>query len=71
MRKNKLYTQKRLSTLEEEVRKLKVINTILLEFCKSVANKEKLSLLSYQQLNSPSTNSNEKIRMLFEEIRKL
>lgn len=61
-----LHIKKRLSTLEKEVHELKTLNVILVEFCKSVANKEQLSLLSYQQLNSPSADSNEKVRMLFE-----
>lgn len=43
---------------------------LLKEFCISVANKEKLSLLTYQQLYSPSADSNEKVRVLFEKIRK-
>lgn len=62
--------RKRLSALEVEVHKLKVINEILFEFCRSVANKDHLSLLSYQQLNSPVADSNEKVRMLLDEIRK-
>lgn len=53
--------RKRLSALEVEVHKLKVINEILFEFCRSVANKDHLSLLSYQQLNSPVADSNEKV----------
>lgn len=62
--------RKRLSALEVEVHKLKVINEILFEFCRSVANKDQLSLLSYQQLNGPVTDSNEKVRMLLDEVRK-
>lgn len=62
--------RKRLSALEREVHKLKVINEILFEFCRSVANKDRLSLLSYQQLNSPVADSNEKVRMLLDEVRK-
>lgn len=70
MKRSEVRMQKRLSTLEKEIHELKAQNAILMEFCRSVANKEQLSLLSYQQLNSPSSNSNEKVRMLFEEIRK-
>lgn len=69
MRKKSRTLRKRLSALEVEVHKLKVINEILFEFARSVANKDQLSLLSYQQLNSPSADSNEKIRMLLDEIR--
>lgn len=70
MKRKSRTLRKRLSALEREVHKLKVINDILFEFCRSVANKEQLSLLSYQQLNSPVTDSNEQIRMLLDEIRK-
>lgn len=70
MRKKSRTLRKRLSALELEVHKLKVINEILFEFARSVANKDQLSLLSYQQLNSPSADSNEKIRMLLDEVRK-
>lgn len=66
MKRKSRTLRKRLSALEAEVHKLKVINEILFEFCRSVANKDQLSLLSYQQLNSPVADSNEKVRMLFE-----
>lgn len=70
MKKKPQALRKRLSALEVEVHKLKVINEILFEFCRSVANKDQLSLLSYQQLNSPVADSNEKVRMLLDEVRK-
>lgn len=70
MKRKSRTLRKRLSALEREVHKLKVINDILFEFCRSVANKEQLSLLSYQQLNSPAADSNEKVRMLLDEVRK-
>lgn len=70
MRKKSRTLRKRLSALEVEVHKLKVINEILFEFARSVANKDQLSLLSYQQLNSPVADSNEKVRMLLDEVRK-
>ncbi len=63
--------QKRIADLEKEVQSQRIQGAIVFEFCRSVANKENLSLLSYQQLHSPSTDSSEKVRMLFEEIRKL
>lgn len=69
MKKKSRTLRKRLSALEVEVHKLKVVNEILFEFCRSVANKDQLSLLSYQQLNSPVSDSNEKVRMLLDEIR--
>lgn len=70
MKKKPQALRKRLSALEVEVHKLKVTNEILFEFCRSVANKDQLSLLSYQQLNSPVADSNEKVRMLLDEVRK-
>lgn len=44
--------EKRVADLEREIRGQRVKNEIMFEFCRSVANKEKLSLLSYQQLYS-------------------
>ena len=61
--------EKRVADLERVVRGQRVKNEIMFEFCRSVANKEKLSLLSYQQLYSPSTDSNQKVRMLFKKVR--
>ena len=63
--------KKRVANLEKQLQSQRLIIQILIEFSKSVANKEGLSLLSYQQLNSPSTNSNQKIRMLLKQLRKL
>lgn len=57
--------EKRVADLERVVQGQRDKNEIMFEFCRSVANKEKLSLLSYQQLYSPSTDSNQKVRMLF------
>lgn len=62
--------EQRIAELEKEVEDLRRVNQILIEFCRSVANKEGMSLLSYQQLYSPSSESCEKVRALFEEIRK-
>ena len=36
------------------------------DFCRSVANTEGLSVLSYQQLHAPITKNHEKVRELFE-----
>ena len=69
MKKKSRTLRKILSDLEVEVHKLKFVNEIQFEFFLIVANKDQLTLLSYQQLNSPSADSNEKIRMLLDEIR--
>lgn len=63
--------EKRVADLEERVQGQQAQDEIVYEFCRSVANKERLSLLSYQQLYSPSANSNEKIRVLLKQIREL
>lgn len=62
--------EQRIEELEKEVEDLRRVIQILFEFCRSVANKEGMSLLSYQQLYSPSSENCEKVRALFEEIRK-
>ena len=62
--------EQRIEELKEEGEDLRRVNQILIEFCRSVANKEGMSLLSYQQLYSPYSESCEKVRALFEEIRK-
>ena len=61
--------EKRVADLQSQIQGQHAKNEIMFEFCRSVANKEKLSLLSYQQLYSPSTDSNQKVRMLFKKIR--
>lgn len=58
----------RITDLEVEIQGQRMKNEITFEFCRSVANKEKLSLLSYQQLYSPSADSNEKILMLLKGV---
>lgn len=63
--------EKRTADLERQVQGQHITVELTYEFCKSVANKERLSLLSYQQLNSPSADSDQKIRMLLEQIREL
>ena len=62
--------EKRVADLEVEVQGQLIKNEVIFEFCRSADNKEKLSLLSYQQLYSPSADSSQKVRMLFEKIRK-
>ena len=59
---------KRIAALEERVQEQQAIIELLLEFCRSVANKENLSLLSYQQIYSPSADSSDKVRMLLKKI---
>ncbi|MCI9357210.1 MAG: hypothetical protein HFH59_06635 [Lachnospiraceae bacterium] len=60
---------KRIATLEGYVQGQQLLIELLFEFCKAVAAKEGLSLLSYQQLNSPSADGCRKVRMLFQKIR--
>ncbi len=62
--------KKRIANIENEVQCWRYETQILFEFCRSVANEKGMSLLSYQQLNSPTTNSSKKVRMLFQKIRK-
>lgn len=58
---------KRIAALEERVQEQQAVIELLLEFCRSVANKENLSLLSYQQIYSPSADSCNKVLMLLED----
>lgn len=60
----------RIDEMERVIANQGCVIELLKEFCISVANKEKRDLLSYQQLHSPSADSNEKVRMLFEKVRK-
>lgn len=61
--------EKRIADLDKQIQAQQIVGEIISEFCRSVANTEKLDLLSYQQLHSPTANSNEKIRMLLQKIR--
>ncbi len=70
-KKDFLLLKKKVTDLEEEVENQSLMVNLLLEFARSVANKDKKSLLSYQQLYSPSSDSSEKVRMLFQQIREL
>ena len=63
--------EKKIADLEIAVRGQSYMTNLTYEFCKSVANKDKMSFVSYQQLYSPSTDSSQKVRMLLDEIRKL
>ena len=58
--------EKRVADLEAEVQGQLIKNEVIFEFCRSAANKEKLSLLSYQQLYSPSADSSQKVRMILQ-----
>lgn len=62
--------KERIANTENEIRCWRYETQILIEFCRSVANEKGMSLLSYQQLNSPTANSSKKVRMLFQKIRK-
>lgn len=68
--RNELGMKKRVADLERKVKKQQLIIEILFEFSRSVANADGKDLLSYQQLNSPSTYSSKKVRMLFDKVRK-
>lgn len=61
--------KQRTADLESQVQNQQNMLEIVFEFCRSVANKNKTSILSYQQLYSPSPDRNKKIRMLFEQMR--
>lgn len=63
--------EKRIAALEKRVQEQQAVIKLLFEFCRSVANKEKMSLLSYQQLYSPSADSCNKVLMLLEKIREV
>ena len=60
---------KKIAALERSAQGQQLLIDLLFEFCKAVAAKDSLCLLSYQQLNSPSADSSCKIRMLFQKIR--
>lgn len=70
MRRQNKELKKRIANMEHEIQCWQYEVQILLEFCRSVANKNGMSLLSYQQLNSPTTNSSKKVRMLLQKVRK-
>ena len=58
--------EKKISDLELALQGQICMTNLNHEFCKSVANKNKMSFSSYQQLYS-----DEKVRMLFDKIREL
>ena len=64
------FMEEKIAHLEKNLEDQWKFILILLEFCRSAANKEGMSLLSFQQLYSPSSESCGKVRALFEEIRK-
>lgn len=65
-----LHVNKKIAGLEKRIQNQQLMIGLLFQFCRSVANKEKHSLLSYQQLYSPSANSAKEVRILFEQLRK-
>ena len=65
-RKKWMVMEKKISDLELALQGQICMTNLNHEFCKSVANKNKMSFSSYQQLYS-----DEKVRMLFDKIREL
>lgn len=61
--------EKRIADLARQIEGQQILIEILFEFSRSAANEKGMDLLSYQQLHSPSTDSSEKVRMLFQKIR--
>lgn len=61
---------KKVTGLERRVQNQQLMIELLFQFCRSVANKEKHCLISYQQLYSPSADSTKKVRILFKQLRK-
>ena len=53
------------------IRKHQMVLELVIEVLKSLAEAQGLSLISSQQLYSPSAERNEHVRVLFQEIRKL
>lgn len=70
-RKKWMVMEKKISDLELALQGQICMTNLNHEFCKSVANKNKMSFSFYQQLYSPSSDSDEKVRMLFDKIREL
>ena len=67
-KKNRL--EERVAALEMQLQEQQLYLEILVEFCSSVAHKEGLGTLSYQQLNSPTPESAENVRTLVQKILK-
>ncbi len=57
--------------LQNEFQKIWKVLELILEILESYAEAEGLSLISSQQLHSPSAERNEKVRMLLQQIREL
>ena len=57
--------------IKKELRRQGLVLELLLEVLETWAEAGGVSLISSQQLNSPSANRNEKVRMLLQQIRKL
>lgn len=58
-------------SLEREVKRQGLLVKLLYEIMESDVEKSGISLISSQQLNSPSAKRNENVRMLFRNIREL
>lgn len=65
-----LQVNKKIAGLERRIQNQQLMIELLFQFCRSVANKEKHCLISYQQLYSPSADSAKEVRILFEQLRK-
>lgn len=57
--------------LKNQIQKHELILNLIMEILASWSECEGLSLISSQQLHSPSTERNEKVRMLLQRIREL
>ena len=58
------------TAIEKQFQEQSLILEILTEFCASVANEKGLGLLSYQQLNSPTAEGAENVRVLVQKLLK-
>lgn len=62
--------EKKIADLEIAVRGQSYMTNLTYEFCKSVANKDKMSFVSYQKKYSPSIDSSQNVNVLLDEFRK-
>lgn len=62
--------KRKVAALEKEIQRQQLMIELLTEFASSVAYTERMDLISYQQIHSPSADSCKKVRMLFDEIGK-
>ena len=55
--------------IKKELHRQGLLLELLIEILTTMTEEQGLSLISYQQLHCPSTERNEKVRMLLKEIR--